>query len=195
SYTLANNLENLVVGDFATFSGQATLIGNGLNNRMAGSQVSEILRGMAGDDTLFGYAGADTLDGGAGNDRLSGGLETDAIISGSGQDVIYYSSVADAPSNGPMGYEFIADWDSVDMIDLSAIDANTGIAGNQAFRFAGYSFGTPVQDHSAGSLSIAGFGGELYIVGHVDGDGIADLVISLWSAGGEAALTVDNLIL
>src|SRR3712207_6964375 len=44
----------------------------------------------------------------------------------------------------------------------------------RSFEFAGYSFGEPVSNTSAGMLTIAGFAGELYVVGHTDDDGVPD---------------------
>src|SRR5262249_15319362 len=55
SYTLSDNLENLIL----VGSGNTTATGNALNN---------VLTGNAGDDFLTGGAGDDSLDGGKGTD-------------------------------------------------------------------------------------------------------------------------------
>jgi hypothetical protein len=63
NYTLANNVENLVLDGLAG-SGS----GNGLNNRLIGNSLDNTLYGLGGDDTLIGGGGTNTLDGGLGND-------------------------------------------------------------------------------------------------------------------------------
>lgn len=194
TYTLGANIENCVVLE-TRVGGGATVTGNGLANRITGSASEDTIRGLGGNDLLIGNDGLDVIDGGEGDDRIIGGEWTDWITSGPGRDVIVYNAVTEATSGPAWDYETITDWDSADMIDLSGIDANTALPGNQAFEFAGYSFGAPPTNTAAGTVTIRGFGGELYIVAHVDGDGIEDMVIALWSPAGEAALTVDNLIL
>ncbi len=65
-----------------------------------------------------------------------------------------------------------------DRIDLSAIDANTGVAGNQAFSFIGTGLYTGV----AGQLRYAAAGGVTTIAGDVNGDGASDFHIQLTGA-------------
>ncbi|QGZ41905.1 hemolysin type calcium-binding protein [Pseudoduganella flava] len=64
SYTLANNVENLVYTGSAAFTGT----GNALANVIDGGSGNDKLTGGADNDTLRGHAGSDTLDGGAGDD-------------------------------------------------------------------------------------------------------------------------------
>ena len=194
-YVLTANVENLAVLELPQVPGGAIVSANELSNRIIGSEGDDTIRGLGGNDVLIGQGGLDHLVGGDGDDRLVGGAWNDWIESGSGHDTIVYNSVSDAPSGVAWDYEFIADWDPMDTIDLSAIDANPLIPGDQAFEFAGYSFGEPYKNAQAGTLVISGFGGELYILGYIAGGDDPDLVISLWSAMGEGGLTVDNLIL
>ena len=74
----------------------------------------------------------------------------------------------------------IADFASGDRIDLSAIDARTGTAANDAFGFIGEAAFTGV----AGQLRVGsdGAGGWL-IEGDINGDGLRDLVIAVDMAG------------
>ena len=77
-----------------------------------------------------------------------------------------------------------------DLIDLSAIDANTGVAGNQAFTFnpaVGAAF-----SGSAGSLVWKQFSGSAVVFGDVDGDGIADFAIQL---NGQHMLSASDFVL
>ncbi len=92
SYTLGNNLENLVlVGLAQNGTGNElanTVTGNEGNNSLNGGGGNDILFGNAGADTLTGAAGADTLDGSEGDDNLNGGVGTDLLLGGAGNDVL-----------------------------------------------------------------------------------------------------------
>ncbi|MGO4125023.1 M10 family metallopeptidase C-terminal domain-containing protein, partial [Inquilinus sp. YAF38] len=70
-----------------------------------------------------------------------------------------------------------------DKIDLSAIDANTGAAGDQAFSFIGTGLYT---DH-AGELRYSVAGGVTTIAGDLNGDGTSDFHIQLTGAIGLVA--------
>ncbi len=78
-----------------------------------------------GNDTLVGTAKNDTLNGGLGFDELTGGKGTDKFV---------FSDIKDAPLSHSK-IEVITDFShsEKDKIDLSAIDANTSIAKDQAF--------------------------------------------------------------
>lgn len=107
------------------------------------------LLGGAGNDTLRVYDGVEnTLDGGTGDDVLIGGSGADRIIGGAGADTL-----RGAAGNDTFVFQWIAGatpdirdtildfgaggWRGDDVIDLSAIDANAGRGGNQAFAFGG----------------------------------------------------------
>ena len=62
---------------------------------------------------------------------------------------------------------------TVDTIDLSGIDADTGTGGDQAFSLVG-SFSS-----TAGELVIIATGGGSVLAGDVDGDGSADFQITV----------------
>lgn len=82
SYTLGNNVENLVL----TSATNATATGNTLNNRLTGSNANDVLNGNAGNDYLNGMYGNDTLNGGTGADEMVGGY---------GNDIYYVNEVGD----------------------------------------------------------------------------------------------------
>ncbi len=86
SYTLPNNVENLV------------LTGNGAANG-TGNVLANSLRGNAANNRLSGLAGDDTLSGGGGNDRLTGGPGNDKLIGGPGQDTLDFDTPPDALTN------------------------------------------------------------------------------------------------
>ncbi|WP_342235170.1 M10 family metallopeptidase C-terminal domain-containing protein [Inquilinus sp. OTU3971] len=70
-----------------------------------------------------------------------------------------------------------------DRVDLSAIDANTGAAGNQAFSFIGSGAFT----HQAGELRASVSGGVTTIAGDINGDDVSDFHIQLTGAIGLVA--------
>ena len=120
SYTLPANVENLNFaspGVVATAAVKGT--GNASNNVIEGGSGSDVLTGLGGDDYLVGNMGNDTLIGGAGNDTLVGdnGTETFVFDQLTGVDTIK---------------NFVS---KTDKIDLSLIDANVSLAGDQAFTF------------------------------------------------------------
>lgn len=110
SYTLGANLENL------TLLGTASIDATG-NTR------DNVLVGNDGNNDLTGGGGADTLTGGSGN------------------DVFWFLALADSD---PAAYDYITDFTTVsgesgtdDQIDLSSIDANSSVDGDQAFIWGG----------------------------------------------------------
>jgi serralysin len=114
SYTLGANVEHLVMTGAA-----ANGTGNGLDNVLTGNAGSNRLDGGAGDDRLIGGDGVDYLTGGAGKDVFVG--EIDATKS--------------ATKLGNISIDVILDFQSgVDKIDLSGIDANSSLSGDQAFK-------------------------------------------------------------
>ena len=84
--------------------------------------------------TLTGTDGADKLNGLVGNDTLIGGLGKDTLTGGTGADVFKFNSVKDSPALLKQA-DTITDFKHAqgDKIDLSAIDANSVLAGDQAF--------------------------------------------------------------
>jgi serralysin len=83
SYTLGDNVENLILTDSATNG-----TGNGLDNVITGNELANTLLGGAGNDKLVGGAGHDVLDGGTGNDQLLGGTGDDRYIVDAAGDVV-----------------------------------------------------------------------------------------------------------
>jgi Ca2+-binding RTX toxin-like protein len=160
---------------------------------ITGTSSWDTLTGTAGNDTIYGLAGHDVINGGGGNDRIYGGLGGDDLRGGAGADVFVYSGRADAPPYGLMYYESdrILDFEAVDRIDLSAVDANSLLAGVQSFHFAGYSNGAPA-DRSAGSLYVGVDGAYTWIFGYTDNSGYPNFFIDL---SGGVTPTSANFIL
>jgi Ca2+-binding RTX toxin-like protein len=103
------------------------------------SAGDDYLQGNAGDDVLVGNGGNDRLVGGVGNDTLSGGLGGDYLVGNEGADIFYYTAVEESQNvtiNGVNQLDQIVDFtQDQDKIDLSGIDANPALDGEQAFTF------------------------------------------------------------
>ena len=61
------------------------------NDKLRGTDKSEMIMGLSGNDALFGFGGDDTLDGGDGGDLLVGGMGADTLMGGMGTDTISYN--------------------------------------------------------------------------------------------------------
>jgi Ca2+-binding RTX toxin-like protein len=103
-------------------------------NKFQNKSVSNI--STSKNDVLTGTDGADKLNGLAGNDTLIGGLGKDTLTGGIGADVFKFKLVNDS-STLPKQADTITDFKHAqgDKIDLSAIDANSVLAGNQSFTY------------------------------------------------------------
>lgn len=128
-----------------------------------------------GNFRLFGGAGNDVLTGGGGADLIFGGLRGDTLTGGGGNDTFRYDNVAESNSTERDG---IQDFNSGDLIDLSRIDANTTIEGDQAFSFVG----SAAFSNTAGELRFENIsmGGPIWLVqGDIDGNGVSDFEVVL----------------
>jgi Ca2+-binding RTX toxin-like protein len=105
----------------------------------AGRPGDDYLQGNAGDDVLSGEGGNDRMVGGTGNDTLSGGIGGDYLVGNEGADIFQYFAVEESQNvliNGVNQLDQIVDFTlGQDKIDLSAIDANPTLDGDQAFTF------------------------------------------------------------
>jgi Ca2+-binding RTX toxin-like protein len=152
------------------FNKSDTILGNRFDDIIKSGGGSDKIKGKAGNDRIDGQRGDDILFGNAGDDTLFGGAGTDRYIGGGGYDHFVFRTVTDAGRGRKC--DVIADFDlRRDYVTLSAIDANTDQAGNQAFEFIG-------------RAGFTGDAGEVrcragIVSGDVDGDGIANFHISV----------------
>ena len=172
TYTLPAEVEELRYNSFGT---NFNFTGNDVDNKIYGGGGNDVLTGLEGNDELRGEAGADTLDGGDGDDLLigGGGASADTLTGGASSDTFrigYYESGTGS------GADIITDFESgVDLIDLSAWDADITTGGDQAFIF----IDDAPFDGLAGELRAEFDGVNTWIQGDIDGDMVADFEIRL----------------
>ncbi|MGO1078633.1 calcium-binding protein [Inquilinus sp. CA228] len=135
----------------------------------------ENVSGSQGSDSLYGNAGANVLQGWNGSDALFGRAGKDTLTGGAGADRYHFTALGDSVVGA--NADRITDFSHAqgDKIDLSGIDASTGAAGNQAFRF----LGTGAYTHHAGELHYYYSGSDTVVSGDVNGDGASDFNIVL----------------
>ncbi|NGO50253.1 calcium-binding protein [Allomesorhizobium camelthorni] len=170
NWTLANNVERLELQGSSNLNGT----GNSLNNTLVGNSGANSLNGGDGNDYIVGGAGNDTLTGGAGNDRLIGGTGSDILNGGTGNDTFDFDLASDSPAGPALRDSIVGGFShGSDLIDLATIDANTLLAGNQAFSFIGSAAFSGV----AGQLRYTNYNGTVIIDADVNGDSTADMQI------------------
>lgn len=168
-FVLPDNVENL---SLKTAGLHGT--GNLLDNRIEGTDGIDQLYGLAGNDVLLGGAGNDILDGGDGNDTLNGGAGIDNLWGGAGIDYFAFGNDAVRQNSPDEVMDFAR---GIDKLDLSAIDANTVVSGDQAFRM----IGTKNFSRKAGELQVKAYGDGVLVSGDINGDGLADF--NVWVHG------------
>lgn len=113
--------------------GNDNVAGGTGNDTVEGGAGNDTVAGDAGNDALIGDAGTDSLAGGAGNDVLTGGVGVDTLAGGAGTDTFDFNALTDTGVTATTS-DVIADFTSgTDKVDLSGIDADTTVAGNQTF--------------------------------------------------------------
>lgn len=176
------------------YEGDDYLRGYSGDDFLDGWYDDDILSGGSGKDTVYGGVGNDEAYGDSGNDFVSGGLGSDWVNGGSGKDILQGNAGADTLYGGSgadmfvfkflgdstvkvSGRDTIMDFrpDSGDRIDLSLIDANKKVAGNQAFKFIGDS-----EFHKkAGELRFTQTDTQTIVEADANGDGKTDFSVTL----------------
>ena len=186
-------------------SGDDSLTGTSGADTISGLGGSDVIRGLGGNDTLygassssttgdlrdylFGGAGDDTLNGGLGNDTLNGGAGTDTMTGSAGRDRFVFQDLSDLGLNATR--DIVTDFShaQLDRFDLSEIDANTGLAGEQAFSFIGTANFT-----AAGQIRYGSTAPGVTIIGiNTDADTTVEYQIQL--TGGGITLVAGDFLL
>ncbi len=178
----SNQASQMLTVNLTNVGGGST--GDGAANMLVGSSEEDVIRGLGGNDKLFGLGGNDVIVGGLGRDVMSGGV---------GRDRFDFNSTSEIGKDSTR--DRVADFTHlVDRVDLSTIDAKTGVTGNQAFKFIGTAAFHDVKGelryvkiNNPGTVS-----DKTLIYGDVNGDGKADFQIELT---GLKTLTAGDFIL
>lgn len=168
-------------------NGADVIFGGANGGSTGGGPARDLLIGGDGNDRIYGGGGEDWIRGNDGRDLITGGADRDLLVGGANADVFIYRAASDS-GRGANNRDAIRDFEhGVDLIDLSAIDADTTRAGNQAFTFIGLdAFG------DAGDLRARVSNGDIFLLGDRNGDGVADFEIELESPG---QITTSDFIL
>ena len=139
-------------------------------NEITGTNRSDVITGTSGDDSITGLRGNDKLSGNDGADVIIGGAGRDTLSGGAGDDRFVFSSISNSKIAAP---DLIQDFQSGDVIDLSQIDANAGLSGDQAFKW----IGSNSFSDQAGELRTYFDGTNTIVEANVNGDASADFQI------------------
>ena len=164
------------------------LLGSAEDNMLKGGRGDDRMYGLDGDDSIIGGSGNDiihagtgndTVEGGGGNDDITGRAGADVMTGGGGADIFRYYNPVDGVFDSGLAK---ADRDTItdfkpgqDILDLSAMDADTVEPEDQAFVFIGSDKFTG----EAGELRYVASKNNTVVAGDIDGDGVADFRIDL----------------
>ena len=168
--------------------GSDAIHGNAGADRIYGGNGSDLIDGGTGRDLIFGGDGnniiiggddRDALRGGRESDTIQGGRDADDMSSGGGRDVFIYTDYTDSRAFDG-GRDVIRDFNqNLDIIDLSAIDSNRFVSGDQELQFlARQPFDADAPD-GIGEVRWRGFEEGVLVIVDQNGDGTADMQIYL----------------
>jgi Ca2+-binding RTX toxin-like protein len=179
SYTLLAGFENGAMANTGNFTMTGNtvanrLIGNVGNNVITAGQGADTVNGNEGNDRLEGDDGDDSLIGADGNDTLLGGIGNDTMSGGIGDDSYRFDSAGDIiveiDGNGSdtlttnQNLTLGATWS----IELLQIDTVSGIA---PIFLTGNNFGQSILANN-GSNVLTALGGDDYVNGYGNNDSI-----------------------
>jgi len=156
-------------------AGAVRLLGNGASTVWDFSTVQFIgsnfqIDAGSGNDTITGSNANDVIVGADGDDKIIGGLGADQLTGGLGKDSFIFRSIAEIGWGSSK--DTLKDFTSgQDLINLAAIDANTLLAGDQAFSY----ISTGSFTGSAGELRFSGG----ILSGDVNGDSSSDFELAI----------------
>lgn len=178
-----------------TFLNFENVVGGLGNDHFSGSNAANYMDGSGGNDFLRGFGGNDRIQGGTGQDILIGDGGADLLYLGRSvdpvdheADIVKYIRISDSTDENMdeiFNFQNIAAGGSggKDKIDLSSIDANSSLAGDQAFTFVGSAgFTLP-----GGEVRLAQFDGATLVLVDNDGDSAAEMVILVHGVTGLVA--------
>jgi len=186
-------LKNLTASDFTGVTSPVTQPPTSplpTSSVKLGTYRSDRLDGTNSDDVLDGLGGNDRLNGGNGNDTLIGGTGRDILTGGSGRDVFQFKAVSEMGTYAN-ARDIITDFTpGQDRIDLSKIDADSRVSGDQAFTFLAGD--DTIFTKRPGEVAWHTEGDRTIVQGDINGDGRHDFEIQL---SGHIDLTQGDFIL
>ncbi len=200
---LATNVNTGADADGDKLYGIEDVSGSKYDDTLTGDALDNTLLGLEGDDTLFGGGGADKLQGDIGKDTLHGGSGRDSLNGGADSDTYRFSLVEDSNYGfddfGEPIYDVIVGFEhGIDKLDLTRIDANVLLQGNQEFnvveQFTGRAGELILGVAEVEDLQFY----EQTLLGDVDGDAVADFAIEFdgyLQPGATAFITPDDILL
>lgn len=192
-YGAVIGLSSITAIETITGLGDTVIQGSAAANTLNFSTVS--LAGIAcidggdGNDNITGSNGDDIIWGGNGADRLTGGNGFDQLTGNLGNDIFDFNAAGESAVGS--WADIIADFTKgQDKLDLTTIDANSALAGDQNFSFVGAAAFTGVAGQLRYDASIGD--GYTHVFGDVNGDGAADFQIRL--SGGYTLAATDFVL-
>ncbi|MDB5694908.1 MAG: tandem-95 repeat protein [Sphingomonas bacterium] len=183
SYDITSADGNVAAGQVLTVNGASLVVGERLDFNGAAE--------TDGAFRLFGGAENDSLGGGAGNDLIFGGIGRDGLGGGAGADTFRYQSAAESTvASG--GRDSLNDFDLDDLIDLSRIDADALMAGDQPFTFVTDGIFTGNGTGQVRATQIATR--EWQVEVDVDGNGVADMAIDVFTTTDQPLTQADFVL-
>ncbi|MGH1578708.1 hypothetical protein [Planktotalea sp.] len=187
----ANDLRGGADSDFILGrAGADVLHGNDDEDLIFGGSGYDTIKGGDGHDLLFGGSGRDVIKGGSGIDQIVGGKGADTLFGGADSDVFIFTDIGHFGGSGGNN-DLIQDYaNGPDVIDLSAIDANTNTVSNDDFFF----IDSLAFSNQAGELRYEFDGSKTTLSGDVDGDGAADFELDLAGNVGLSDFIFDGVL-
>ena len=158
--------------DIASFAGSTTVMVDLSTNpgtAKRGSETDQLtsIEGAIGSDKT------DTFKGSSGDNEFLGGLGKDTATGGGGRDLYAFRSIKESPTGS--GRDVIRDFvPGQDVIDVSTIDANSTVLGQQTFRWVGTAVPT-----GAAQLGYYVTGSNTIVRASTDADADAELEVQL----------------
>lgn len=178
SWTLASELENLLLTGTSAVNGT----GNSLANSLVGNTANNSLSGGDGNDTLDGGTGVDTMAGGAGNDVFVVDGSNDVLqeAAGGGTDTVQSS----------IDWTLAAEFENLQLLGSASLKGtgNTlanGIVGNSGNNSLSGGSGNDSLDGGAGTDTlVGGSGNDVFTV-----DNASDYLVELSDEGSDTVMS------
>ncbi len=184
TYTLGDNLENLVLDGEDEINGT----GNSLDNYLEGNSANNTLNGGAGNDILYGNGGSDILAGGTGNDTYLVDSENATINEKTNEGTDTVVSLIDYTLG-----------DNIENLQLSGTENLSGSGNTLNNTIEGNNADNILNGKKGNDTLIGGKGSDTYIFNTGDGQDIIieddPSNISLDTIKFGEGITQDNIIL